>query len=182
MQDEHEDVDAFDEDEDDDDEENEEEDEDYDVHDMQDEHQVPAPLDTGAQQQPGIEARYDDKTRSLIASADAARREYEDVERRLRDLDRDINKLKEGMEKDYGEQGEYMVLAGQCFEYTDNEYTYKMCPFDSCSQRNKNGGVETRLGSWGQWEESQGVRYSKVKYSKNIKVLQLVIHLVSLRL
>ena len=44
-----------------------------------------------------------------------------------------------------------MTLQGTCFEYTDNEYTYKMCPFDMCSQRGKSGGAETRLGGWGEW-------------------------------
>ena len=71
------------------------------------------------------------------------------------------------MEKDYGDDGEFMVLAGQCFEYTDNEYTYKMCPFDSCSQRNKNGGAETRLGSWHNWVGSNGAKYSKVSKLQN---------------
>ena len=64
------------------------------------------------------------------------------------------------MDKDYGLDGEFMVLAGQCFEYTENQYTYKMCPFDHASQREKHGGGDTRLGSWGSWEGPAGARYT----------------------
>ncbi len=55
--------------------------------------------------------RYDEKTRNLIAEADKARKEFEDGERRLRDLDRELTKLKvnfcllkqaKGMEDLYG--------------------------------------------------------------------------------
>ena len=63
-----------------------------------------------------------------------------------------------------GYENEFVVLSGQCFEYTDNEYVYKMCPFDSASQRSKNGGGETRLGSWGEWLGSQENRYTQVSW------------------
>ena len=57
-----------------------------------------------------------------------------------------------------------MVLSGQCFEYTDNEYVYKMCPFDSASQRSKNGGGDTRLGNWGEWLGNEQNRYQQVRF------------------
>lgn len=47
---------------------------------------------------------------------------------------------------DYGPSDEYSVLKGNCYEYTDREYTYKMCAFDKATQRPKSGGHETTLG------------------------------------
>ena len=55
----------------------------------------------------------------------------------------EINKL---LELDLGEHNEYYSMRGECFEFTDREYTYKFCPFDKTSQRNKHGGMETTLG------------------------------------
>jgi len=112
-----------------------------------------------------IEDKYDDKTRALIDAADVARKSFEAAERQLRDIDNDIKNIKTDMEKDYGSDNVFSVLSGQCFEYKDNEYTYKMCPFDSCSQRSNSGGAETRLGSWSDWQGPQENRYSQMKFS-----------------
>merc|ERR1719447_1572769 len=98
------------------------------------------------------EPKYDEATQGLIATAEAARKAFNDADRAFRDTEREIKNLKDVLEKDFGEEHEFSVLNGQCFEYTDNEYKYKMCPFDHCSQRPKHGGSETRLGSWGCWE------------------------------
>ena len=35
---------------------------------------------------------------------------------------------------DYGSEGEFMILKGQCFELRQQQYTYKLCPFDSFKQ------------------------------------------------
>ena len=56
---------------------------------------------------------------------------------------RDINNV---LGLDLGPEKEYFPLKGNCYEYTDREYTYKLCPFERASQRSKNGGAETSLG------------------------------------
>jgi len=110
--------------------------------------------------------KYDEATQELINKAEAARKEFNDADREFRDVEREIKNLKDILEKDYGSESEFLVLQGQCFEYTDNEYKYKMCPFDHCSQRGKHGGSETRLGSWGEWVGPEGEgRYSKMKFT-----------------
>merc|ERR1719470_389879 len=73
------------------------------------------------------------------------------------DEDYDIN--------DHGDDRVFAVLSGQCFSHTDNEYTYKMCPFDHCSQRGKHGGSETRLGGWGEWTGPEGDKYASMKFT-----------------
>ena len=60
------------------------------------------------------------------------------------------------------------MFQGTCFEYTDNEYIYKMCPFDMCSQRGKHGGSETRLGSWGEWTGGESNRSVSSLFLLNI--------------
>lgn len=60
-------------------------------------------------------------------------------------------------------------MEGQCFEYSDREYTYKLCPFDYGSQRPKHGGSETRLGSWGSWEGTEENRYARMKYDRGVQ-------------
>ena len=47
---------------------------------------------------------------------------------------------------DLGPGFEFNELKGNCYEYTDREYTYKLCTLEKASQRPKNGGGETSLG------------------------------------
>merc|ERR1712106_276109 len=103
--------------------------------------------------------KYDDKTQVLINNAEAARRAFNDVEKEIKDAEKEIEQLKSSLEKDYGEDKVFAVLSGQCFEYTDNEYTYKMCPFDHCTQ----GG--TRLGNWREWTGPEGDPYASMKFT-----------------
>ena len=96
-------------------------------------------------------------------------------------MEREIKQLSEALDKDYGEESVFAVLHGSCFDYTDNEYTYKLCPFDYCSQvlcasvdswcqlqdlqRGKHGGAETRLGGWGKWEGPAARPHSVMKFT-----------------
>lgn len=48
--------------------------------------------------------------------------------------------------QDFGPNKEYYPLMDKCFDFTDREYIYTLCPFDRASQRGKSGGVETSLG------------------------------------
>ena len=52
----------------------------------------------------------------------------------MRDLERELRDLKDVSEGDFGAENEFLPMKGQCFEFTNNEYVYKMCPFDKCSQ------------------------------------------------
>ena len=47
---------------------------------------------------------------------------------------------------DFGPNKEYYSLKDQCFEFTDLQYTYKMCAFEKTTQRQKSGGMEHNLG------------------------------------
>jgi len=142
------------------DEDDHEEEEDYDISDHEDEEE-----DLQQTEEVKEESKYDEKTQELINTAEAARKAFTDIDRQFRDAEREIKQLKESLEKDYGENSVFAVLSGQCFSHTDNEYTYKMCPFDHCSQRGKHGGSETRLGGWGEWIGPEGGKYSVMKFT-----------------
>ena len=89
---------------------------------------------------------YDDETKQLIEKAKEAREQYSQIEGQFLDTQNKIREIEVSLETDYGPNDEFMPLQGQCFEHTDLEYTYKLCPFESASQRSKNGGSETSLG------------------------------------
>jgi protein kinase C substrate 80K-H len=52
-----------------------------------------------------------------------------------------------------------LPLDGQCIEYTDREYVYKLCFFQQTTQKPRHGGGETKLGSWKSWAGSQSNPY-----------------------
>jgi len=112
---------------------------------------------------------YDPETQALVERANQARSNFDEADRRLRDIEREVRQLDESSGKDYGEDEEFQPLDGQCFEYTDREYTYKLCPFDNASQRPKHGGSETRLGSWDAWDGPHENKYSQQKYDRGVQ-------------
>ncbi|XP_075216833.1 glucosidase 2 subunit beta [Lycorma delicatula] len=95
--------------------------------------------------------KYDKESQKIIDEANKARAEYENAERSVRDVERELRQLQDALNKDYGHEDEFAPLDGECFEYNDREYTYKLCPFDQVSQRPRSGGAETRLGTWKSW-------------------------------
>jgi len=113
----------------------------------------------------GGEKKYDEATQTLVDIADRARKAYDDASNQLRDLERDLRDLKDVANGDYGESNEFLPLKGQCFEFRNNEYVYKLCPFDHTSQRGINGGGETRMGSWDRWDGPIPDTFSRMKFS-----------------
>lgn len=130
-----------------------------DVHEAEDpeddkEHEGEVQEQYGPQPPPVTNVEYDEETKRLIDEGNKARQHLEEAERSYKDLERDISGLKEFLEKDFGPDDEFLSLEGQCFSYSDREYTYKLCPFDQVVQSSKQGGSETRLGTWKSWETS----------------------------
>lgn len=116
-------------------------------------------------EEPKIE--YDEETQKLIEQANEARNQFNLAERTLKDLQNEIRDIEESLQKDYGPEEEFAVLEGQCFEYTDREYIYKLCPFDQVTQQPKSGGSDTRLGAWGSWV-GQSNKYDTMLYERGV--------------
>ncbi|ESO00891.1 hypothetical protein HELRODRAFT_82476, partial [Helobdella robusta] len=108
---------------------------------------------------------YDEETQKMIDAAEHARSEVSQLETKLRDLEKEIEHAQKILDSDYGPRNEFYPLAGQCFELTDREYVYKLCPFDRTTQRNKHGGSETTLGLVG-WLVRGAARYSTMFFDR----------------
>ncbi|KAJ7328192.1 hypothetical protein OS493_025068 [Desmophyllum pertusum] len=107
---------------------------------------------------------YDEETKAKISVADDARKEFNDAETVSRETEKEISELERSLNLNLGQEEEFSPLQGQCFDYTDREYLYKLCPFDRASQQPKDGGSETSLGTWGEWTGEPN-KYSRMKYS-----------------
>lgn len=124
--------------------------------------------DPEASKEEELSSPYDPETQKLIDDAKAARAEFDEANKHVMDLDSQIKDTKKTLETDFGEDDQFAPLHSQCFEYTDREYVYKMCLFDSVNQRPKSGGSEVNLGRWGVWTGGDDNRYSKMKFENGL--------------
>ena len=112
---------------------------------------------------------YDDATQELIAAADEARSARREADNRKATIEREINDLNKYLKISYGVDREFSHMYDQCYEFTDREYTYKMCAFGKVTQRAKSGGRETNLGTWGKWNGPANNIYSVMRYEDGEK-------------
>ncbi|XP_072255625.1 glucosidase 2 subunit beta isoform X2 [Pyxicephalus adspersus] len=109
---------------------------------------------------------YDDATQQLIDVAQAARNEYEEASKSLREIEDTIRSLEKEISLDFGSHGEFSYLYGQCYELSTSEYIYRLCPFNRVTQKPKAGGSETNLGIWGAWAGPENDKFSAMKYEQ----------------
>lgn len=107
---------------------------------------------------------YPEETQALIDAADKAREALRERESRKRDVDREVGDLNKYLDTNMGEAMEFAPLYDNCYEFTDREYTYKMCAFNKVTQRPKSGGRETSLGTWVSWNGPNANPYSSMLF------------------
>ncbi|EEZ98119.2 glucosidase 2 subunit beta [Tribolium castaneum] len=110
--------------------------------------------------------QYDEETQKIVDQATAARNEFTDAERAVREIESEIGNINDYLEKDFGPEEEFATLQGECFDYTDHEYIYKLCPFEKATQQPKSGSSETRLGTWARWNGPEDNKYGSMLYDK----------------
>lgn len=110
--------------------------------------------------------KYDADTQFLVDQANEARNEFNNAEKSIKDIQNEIKNIEEYFEKDFGPDEEFASLQGHCFEYTDYEYIYKLCPFEKVTQQPKSGSIDTRLGTWARWSGPEDNKYEVMFYDR----------------
>lgn len=114
------------------------------------------------------EVQYDEETQALIDEATSARERFQEAEKAINELQSEIRQLEEKIDRDYGPEQVFASLDGECFEYTDLEYIYKLCLYSMATQRSKSGGSSVNLGHWNEWVGPAGAKYTKMKYDRGL--------------
>ena len=82
------------------------------------------------------------------AAVTSARSELTSGQNKLRDLTSDRDKHSEDLSKDYGPDGIFRALKGQCVSRDAGEYTYELCWMDQTRQKPRKGGGATNMGNF----------------------------------
>jgi protein kinase C substrate 80K-H len=108
---------------------------------------------------------YDDETLALIDAADKARDDFNEVDKQFKEKETELIELKKTTEVDLGPENVFATINKKCYQLDSQEYTYKLCLFDRCSQEPTSGGNAVSLGNWGEWSGKEEDKYSRMKYS-----------------
>lgn len=100
---------------------------------------------------------YDEEIKVLIQAADEKRKLLTDVETEKKTVDTDLSKIEKDLKFDWGEHNEFAYMVGNCYEVQIQEYTYKVCPFDSAKQGH------TSLGNFEGFEGKPN-KYTRMKF------------------
>ncbi|KAI9681804.1 MAG: hypothetical protein M1829_000549 [Trizodia sp. TS-e1964] len=88
------------------------------------------------------------ESKALMQARDALKSE-EDT---LQNTKTQLTQHKEDLEKDYGPDDVFRTLKGRCLSKDSGEYTYELCWLDRTTQKSKQGGGDTSLGTFVRFE------------------------------
>merc|ERR1740139_943412 len=85
--------------------------------------------------------------------AEKLRGEHRDTQSVLTKLEDKERELKETLAKDFGSLRQFEPLQHECFDVTQGEWIYSICPYTDSKQKGKHGGGSTDLGRWEGWAD-----------------------------
>eukprot|EP00271_Cylindrocystis_brebissonii_P007741 TRINITY_DN213_c0_g1_i1.p1 TRINITY_DN213_c0_g1~~TRINITY_DN213_c0_g1_i1.p1 ORF type:complete len:687 (+),score=192.78 TRINITY_DN213_c0_g1_i1:227-2062(+) len=94
------------------------------------------------------------------SEAEKVKREHREAASELQRLRRRKEELEGNLKQDYGPNGVFTSLVGQCHSLKMSQYEYKVCPFGDAIQ--VEGHVRTRLGSWNGFNDD----YTKMQFQE----------------
>ena len=100
----------------------------------------------------GILASSSDESTESKAVTDARNRRNA-AQKELDDNKKSLNSHKEDLEKDFGPDGVFRALKGQCVSTDSGEYTYEVCFMEKTTQKPKKGGGHTNMGNYVRMEK-----------------------------
>lgn len=133
-----------------------------------------------------VKPDYDEETKEIIERADQARHNFNEVQTKVDDVERQIefvenvlnkNKKKEKVaffsrdlkkqsDVDIGPNGEFGAFLDQCFDFHEREYTYRVCMFKDAKQISKDASNEVVIGYWDSWTGPKTNKYESMRYNK----------------
>ncbi len=119
----------------------------------------------------------------LFKESNEARKQFDEANRRYLDSDREIKEKEAQLTYDVGPENEFASMINQCYEYSDREYTYKLCPFSKTIQHSKSNNGDTSIGSWGHWNTDASKKYTTMHFENGLSCWNgpqrsTVVHLV----
>uniref|UniRef100_A0A1I8IR25 Glucosidase 2 subunit beta n=2 Tax=Macrostomum lignano TaxID=282301 RepID=A0A1I8IR25_9PLAT len=127
----------------------------------------PTPQEDQAEAETDSMPDYPAEVQELINKANEAREAYNKANDEASKLTTEKSDLERLVERDYGPSNAFFPMAdsGECAEFNDNEYTYKLCPFKESLQIQKASGSSTSLGRFKDWSGPEGDKYSSQEYT-----------------
>ncbi|CAF4474714.1 unnamed protein product, partial [Rotaria sp. Silwood2] len=95
---------------------------------------------------------------------DHSRVDQNELELRLRYVERRISYLNKKPDVDVGIDGQYSIFIDQCY-YEEPKYIYRLCMFKDAKQMSIVGGTAIIIGYWNSWAGPANNKCLKMKYS-----------------
>merc|ERR1712062_227431 len=89
----------------------------------------------------------------ISEAAKLARDEFSTIDQKKTHLEKQISETNEKVQRDYGEQDEFLMLHDKCISVQHREYKYEICPYNKAKQGS------TSIGKGNKMDENRQIMY-----------------------